>query len=51
MASSHGPKVFEWLYAPGLRGFVGWSTSRVKNQGPKSKQEYECCTNHHVGPE
>ena len=45
MASSHGPKVFQWLHAPGLRGFVGWSTSRGKNQGPKSKQEYGCCTN------
>ena len=51
MASSHGPQVFQWLHAPGLRGLAWRTTSREKNLGPKSKQEYGCVTNHHVGPE
>ena len=32
MASLHGPKVFQWLQAPGLRGFVGWSMRRRKHK-------------------
>ena len=27
MASLHGPKVFQKVHAPGLRGFVGLTTS------------------------
>ena len=30
MASLHGPKVFHKVHAPGLRGFVGLTTSRRK---------------------
>ena len=30
MASLHGPKVFQKVHAPGLRGFVGLTTSRRK---------------------
>ena len=30
MASLHGPKVFQRVHAPGLRGFVGLTTSRRK---------------------
>ena len=30
MASSHEPKVFLWLHAPGLKGFVTCTTSTRK---------------------
>ena len=30
MASLHGPKVFQKVHAPGLRAFVGSTTSRRK---------------------
>ena len=30
MASLHGPKVFQKVHAPELRGFVGLTTSRRK---------------------
>ena len=30
MASLHGPKVFQRVHAPGLRGFAGLTTSRRK---------------------
>ena len=30
MASLHGPKVFQKVHAPGLRGFVGLTTSGRK---------------------
>ena len=51
MTLFHEPKICQWLHAPGLRGLAWRTTSREKNLGPKSKQEYGCCTNHHVGPE
>ena len=30
MASLHEPKMSQWVHAPGLRGFVGLTTSRRK---------------------
>ena len=51
MALFHAPKICQWWHAPGLRGLAWSTTSREKNLGPKGKQEYGCCTNHHVGPE
>ena len=32
MASLHGPKVFQRVHAPGLRGLVGLTTSRRKHK-------------------
>ena len=32
MASLHGPKVFQRVHAPGLRGLVGLSTSRRRHK-------------------
>ena len=32
MASLHGPKVFQRVHAPGLRGFAGLTTSMRKHK-------------------
>ena len=32
MASFHEPKMIQWVHAPGLRGFVGLSTSRRRHK-------------------
>ena len=37
MVSSHEPKLFQWLHAPGLRGFVWCTTSRRKLMVTRAK--------------
>ena len=37
MASLHGPKVFQRVHAPGLRGFVGLTISRRKHKVTRAK--------------
>ena len=37
MVSSHEPKLFQRLHAPGLRGFVGLTTSRRKHKVTRAK--------------
>ena len=32
MALFHEPKMIQWVHAPGLRGFVGLTTSRRKHK-------------------
>ena len=51
MALYHELNIIKRVRAPGLRGLAWRTKSREKNIGPKSKKEYGCCTNHHVGPE
>ena len=37
MASLHEPKMSQWVHAPGLRGFVGLTTSRRKHKVTRAK--------------
>mgnify|MGYP005824217421 CR=1 FL=1 len=37
MASLHKPKMSQWVHAPGLRGFVGLTTSRRKHKVTRAK--------------
>ena len=39
MASLHGPKVFQKVHAPGLRGFVGLTTSRRKYKVTRARMK------------
>ena len=37
MTLFHEPKIFKWVHAPGLRGFVGLTTSRRKHKVTRAK--------------
>ena len=37
MASLHGPKMFQRVHAPGLRGFVGLTTSMRKHKVTRAR--------------
>ena len=39
MASLHGPKVFQRVHAPGLRGFVGLTTSMRKHKVTRARMD------------
>ena len=39
MASLHGPKVFQKVHAPGLRGFAGLTTSMRKHKVTRARMD------------
>ena len=39
MASLHGPKVFQRVHAPGLRGFAGLTTSMRKHKVTRVRKD------------
>ena len=39
MASLHGPKMFQRVHAPGLRGFAGLATSMRKHKVTRAKKD------------
>ena len=39
MASLHGPKVFQRVHAPGLRGFAGLTTSMRKHKVTRARMK------------
>ena len=47
----HGPKILPQGHSPGLKGFVGWFTSRKRNDSKKGKLQHGCSTIQQAGPE
>ena len=45
----HGPKIFQWVQSPGLKGLVRWTISRKDLMGTRAKQNRVAVENTKLG--